>query len=466
MLDDLRAFDGRLTSAAEASNVPGGARLSATTALGGLLSLTILAAAQPAQAQAAPAGCVTVSAGQVTCSGNFGQYAPTFTTPTTVTVDNTGVANRGVVISGDVSNALINNGNVSSDFFNALDIHPFDNVSTSSITNNGTASTTGTSANNYGNYGIAAYSGTGTTVNNTGTVYTTGGRGIGIYAESKGGAGTTVTISGTVHTTGGATTSGSYNYGYYTRGSQGVVATSVAGPVTVTVAKVNDGDAASIQTEGDDATGIYARTYGANGAITITSNDLSTLGTNANGIDAVSATGPVTITNNGTLSATGAGSEGIRAVGQGPVSVTNAANASITSAGTGIFVSSTSDAGTANNDGAIYTTADNAPGISVSGTTATVTGTGSVTTYGNFSDGVDATASGAVSVTQGNVTTYGSSSRGIVASSTGAGDVTVNVGNRHQHGCRVHRRLLCDWYPRECLCRQRDHQRHERLDDG
>ena len=145
------------------------------------------------------------------------------------------------------------------------------------------------------------------------------------------------------------------------------------------------------------------------------------------------------------MTASGAGSSGIVAIGAGNTSVTST---TVTAAGTGILANSTAGTSTVTSGnvtsggpgivaggagavsvtstGTVATTGANGGGISAVSTAGAVTvNSATVTTAGANSRGIFAQGAGNVSVTSGNVTTAGANSSAIVALATGAGTASV-----------------------------------------
>jgi fibronectin-binding autotransporter adhesin len=297
-----------------------------------------------------------------------------------------------------------------------------------------------------------------------GSVSTAGAKSTGIYAIDTGyqnGGSQTVSIkAGPVSTLGDAAS------GIYGVGPNVTIAAN--GPVS---------------TGGNAATGVYAAAIGGNAIIT--AGDVSTKGDFSSGVRAFSADGRVDITTTGAISTTGANSYGVLAFGSADLTIHN--SGSVTTAGTfarGLYAISSTGLATITNSGTLSTSGDFAEGIRAISfaTGVNVTSTGSIATTGDYSAGIiagrDRSGRGdkavtvtddaipTVSVSATNVTTSGLHSNGVIAvnyafggttsvtvdriSTTGAnsagvaavtfGDLAINAGEIHSAGTAIYAR--------------------------
>jgi len=183
------------------------------------------------------------------------------------------------------------------------------------LLNSGTITTT--TSGSSGAYGIDSNGNSGTTtVTNSGTITTSGSSGRGIW--SYGNSGTeTITNSGTI------TTSGSSSDGIKSYNNRDTSTLTNSGTIT---------------TSGSSSRGIWS--YGNNGTETITnSGTITTSGSSAHGIFVSSNTGTTTITNSGTIKVTGSDAVGVKFDGgvtlnnSGTISANGSATKAIESTG-------------------------------------------------------------------------------------------------------------------------------------
>jgi outer membrane autotransporter protein len=296
--------------------------------------------------------------------------------------------------------------------------------------NGGTGATTITAAGSVtgtNGYGVAALSdGTGTTtvtVNQTaGSI--TGLNGDGIYAENYGTGATAITTAGTVSGTGSAAANTGYGIYALNYGSGALSVTQTAGSITGT---------------GND--GIFAyKDTGTAGALTVTQTAGSITGTGGDGIDAWNyGTGITTITAAGSV--TGTGDVGIYAktlLASGPVSVQVDPTGLVQGAAGGVWLDAAS-ASTITNAGTIQNLSGLAADLAITSTSGptTLTNTGVLTGVVNlaaYANTVNLLAGGAVTgtINTGNGSSVlnfsGGTLTGAVNMGTGGGNVANLTG--------------------------------------
>jgi fibronectin-binding autotransporter adhesin len=275
--------------------------------------------------------------------------------------------------------------------------------------NVGTISTTG-----YLSPGVVVLS-TGQADINVGTLTTVGANSTGIYAQANG----QLTI-----TSGSVSTAGASAMGIYAAGVAGVAVASQ-----------------SVSTQGDGSIGILAKTSD-NGTVELALGTVTTKGTGAAGVVAVTGHGSIGITAN-TITTQGGGAPGVAAYafyGSAKINVGTASTSGIKSAA--ILAEGGTDATVI--AGKVTTTGDNSNGIVIRSGSYGVGGTGivtvdSVTTAGNVTAGIDAIARGdadhtsAMTITANTITTTGQDAVGINAV-TNYGPLTINVGTINTKG--------------------------------
>ncbi len=395
------------------------ARFTLASALAGTASALLLALPSAALAQE-ECGAAPATAGTVVCTpaGNPYTNGITYIAPPAdltivlqdgVRIDTSGGLNLGLLAVGD--NAFTINGGtntlITSDSFGVLVSNNTDPISVTldRIVTNG--------ANNFG---LIVSSSEGSITTSTNAITTSGANADGISASTD--------ISAITIRSGSVTTSG--------QNAIGIDANSDFGNLNITSGTIRTSGAGGGGFSGG-AVGIRAQTGGI-GAITVNSTTITTAGTDAFGIRAVSNTGAVSV-NSASITTTGLNADGITVTTAGTATINGGAISTTGANADGIVASGVTGANI--NFTAINTTGANANGVLVPagvaffGPRATATTTvngGSVSTVGATSDGVRAiagTGTATVNVT-GNITTQGANSRGIFA--TGPTGVTVTNG--------------------------------------
>jgi hypothetical protein len=363
--------------------------LNATTALGGLIALSIFAAPQAA---IAAQECGAGTSGTITCSATGNPYA------------------GGITYTPTDSLTLITNSDVRAT--NSVSVR---GVGTTHVTNNGTIATTGDgTAFTQGASGIIASGTTGTIVDGTGAISTSGFNARGIDATSTGTGAVTVNV-GNVSTTG----IGGGGPGFFPN-SSAIFANTDSGGIAVT--------AGTLATAGDFASGVQAISN--TGAITVNTGAITTTGNNANGVTAQTyGTGATTVTSTGTINTAGQAAYGVTIAARNGTATANVADINTTG-----FDSTALDVqgGTAANAtfGSLSTTqafsqdaiAQATGDVTISGANAKTTGVDSGAVYA-----ISDTGNASVTTT-GTVSTTGATSLGIYAGSN-TGNATVVANN-------------------------------------
>ena len=333
------------------------------------------------------AGDITLNLDQVTgiLSGINASSATGAITVTANNVTTSGNGATGISATGNSGDILVDVGTVTTTGMNSVGINAdtdgdisvnFDNVTS---TGNGINATGGSSS-------IVAVNG--------GSVTTSGNNAIGVRARGGFANGSTGTIGVDVDN---VSTTGT--------GADGISVESRFSSAAV--------DAGTVATTGDNARGIVA--IGGNGA-NISFDSITTQGSGATGVAIPSGSLFVRPTNNGTITGGSISTTGDDAIGinvsDGTLATVAVDSITTTGAGsTGVNIA----AGT----GGFFGTAS---------TPSADLAVGSITTSGDNAVGVDATVTDDLSVTVGNVSTSGAASNAVLATSTGGkAGVTVNA---------------------------------------
>lgn len=330
----------------------------------------------------------------------------------------TGVASNGVLATSAGGNVVVNISSASTTGVDATGVAAQTTGAGTVTTNAGVITTTGNNAGGLtittgsgavdAGYGSITTSGTGApalSIASTGTVNLRGAgatlqtNGAGVTAATIGGAGLTGNL-GNVTTTGA--------------GAQGAIITSTA-PVNLVIGTVSTTGNGVTVNAGANAVIL------ATGAVTATSAGAT--GT------VVNSTGAVTF-NGGIQTANGANALRITG-GAGPINAT-IAGAATTGVGTAVNVSGTGPL-TFANTGSITTTGATSNGINITSVSTAAVNCGNVSTTGPNSPAVVVSANGNTNVTCGTVTTTGTGSDAILVNNTG-GTTTVTGGTTSATG--------------------------------
>lgn len=369
-------------------------------------------------------GCPTVSTVGNNSSAIFAQTAGTGSVTVNCGVlTTTGSNSNGVFATSNGGNVIVNITSATTSGAGAFGLTANSSGTGNVTTNAGVITTTGA-----GSTGLFSRAGTGTIDAGYGNI-TTSGIAVGgnsasaVELASTGtinlrGAGSTLRTNGagvTAALINGAGVTG--NLGNVTTtgvGARGAVVTSSA-PVNLTVGNV--------ATTGNGVT-INA---GAN-AVTLTTGTVTATEAGATGT-VINSTGAVTFTG-GQQTANGANALRITG-GAGPINAT-VAGAATTGTGTAVAITGTGPL-TFGNTGSITTTGATSNGINISGVSTAAVNCGNVSTTGANSPAVVVSAAGNTSVTCGTVATTGTTSDAITVSNT-AGTTTVTGGTTSATG--------------------------------
>lgn len=292
---------------------------------------------------------VSITAGPVSTLGDYatGIYGvgPNVTITANGPVSTAGNQATGIYAGAIGGAATITAGDVSTlgDF--AAGVRGFGSLGTVDITTSGAISTAGENS-----YGVLAFGSADLTVNNSGSIKTSGGFARGVYELSRTGL-ATVTNSGTIATSGAS--------------AEGIRVISLADGVEVR-------STGSISTTGDYSAGIIAGRDQSGrgdkagavsdvpvGTVTVKADAISTTGLHSNGVVAVNYSfGGSTSVDVGSVTTSGAGAAGVAAVTFGDLAINAGA---ISSSGNAIYaVSSGADSQSISVSGSAISTGDTA----------------------------------------------------------------------------------------------------------
>lgn len=254
------------------------------------------------------------------------------------------------------------------------------------------------------------------TINNSGSVSTSGFSGGGILSQGS---------DATIDNSGSITTSGSFAHGIVSLGSDatidnsGSINTSGNGAhgIASTGISTTIDNSGSIMTNGDSANGI--RSQGANASIS-NSGSISTGGSSADGIASLGIN--ATINNSGSIATSSNTARGIFSQGN-DARISNSGSIS-TGGSTADGIASSGSNAIINNSGSVTTSGINAIGIWSTGIDATINNSGSIATSASFAFGIYSQGSNATINNSGLVSATGVDSYAILGASN---DITLNL---------------------------------------